>query len=93
MPGQQGQHDGGLTIGIEVGPVHRHFDVSARSHHVRDPVAKRRIDVDPLIGQQSVHLFDGVFGDQPTSQGETLSDRIDRQGRGADDAEGGIGQG
>jgi len=39
VAGQQREHNGGLAVGVEVGPVHCHIDAAARSHHVRDPVA------------------------------------------------------
>ena len=56
-------------------------------------MAQSRVDVDPFVGQQPVHLFDRVFGDQPACQGKTLSDRINRQGCGSEDAESCVGQG
>ena len=92
MAGQQRQHDGGLTVGVELGPVHGHVDAAAGSHHVWDPVAQRGIEIDPLVGQQAVHLFDGMLGHQAARQGEALSDCIDGQGGGPDDAERGVGQ-
>jgi hypothetical protein len=92
VAGQQRQHDGGLTVGVELGPVHGHFDAAAGSYHVGDPVAQRGIEIDPLIGQKPVHLFDGMLGHQAARQGEALSDCIDRQGSGLNDAEGGVGQ-
>jgi hypothetical protein len=56
-------------------------------------VAQRGIDVDPLIGQQPVHLLDRMLGHPTAGQGEPQSDRVDRQRRGLDDAERGVGQG
>jgi hypothetical protein len=45
VPGHQRQHDGGLAIGVEVGPVHRYLDAGTRPHDGGNPVAKCRIDV------------------------------------------------
>jgi hypothetical protein len=56
-------------------------------------VAQRGVDIDPCVGQQPVHLLGGMLGYQAARQSETLTDRIDGQGRGPDDAEGGVGQG
>jgi hypothetical protein len=46
------------------------------------------VAIDSLVGQQPIHLL----GHQATRQGESLANRIDRQGSGSDDAEGGVGQ-
>jgi hypothetical protein len=92
VPGQQREHDGGLAVGVEIGPIHGHIDAGAGSHHVGNPVAQRGVDIDPLVGQQPVNLLDRVLGHQTPRQGKALADRIDRQGRGLDDAEGGVGQ-
>ena len=56
-------------------------------------MAQRGIDVDAFIGQQPVHLLDGVLGHQAARQGKALPDRVDREGCSFDDAEGGIGEG
>jgi hypothetical protein len=93
MAGQRRKHDRGLAVRVEIGPVHRHFDAGAWPNHIGNPVAARGIDADPLVGQQPVHRFDGMLGDQTARQRQTLSDRVDRQGRGSDDTESGIGQG
>ena len=61
-------------------------------YHVGDPVAQCGVDIDPLVGQQPVHLLDRMLGYQAARQGEALADRIDRQRSGLDDAEGGVGQ-
>ena len=92
MPGHEREHDRGLLIRIEVGPVHRNLYVAARPHHVTDPVEQDGVDVDPIVGQQPVHLLDRVFGDQAARQCEPLTDRIDRQRRGSDDPERGVGE-
>jgi len=56
-------------------------------------VAQRGINVDSLVGQQPVHLFDRVLGHPAPRQSEPVADRINRQGGCLDDAQGGIGQG
>ena len=55
-------------------------------------MAQRGIEIDPLVRQQPVHLFNGMLGHQAARQGEALSDCIDGQGGGPDDAERGVGQ-
>ena len=55
-------------------------------------MAQCGVDIDPLVGQQPVHLLDRMLGYQAARQGEALADRIDRQRSGLDDAEGGVGQ-
>jgi hypothetical protein len=92
MAGQQREHDGGLPVRVELGPVHRHVDAAARSHHVRHPVTQCDVDIDPLVGQQPIHLLDRMLGHQAACQGKPLTDGIDRQGRGLDYAQGGVGQ-
>jgi len=92
MPGQQREHDGGLAIGVEIGPIHDHIDASAGSRHGGNPVAQRGVDIDSLVGQQPIHLLDRMLGHQATRQGEAVADRIDHQGSGLDGAEGGVGQ-
>jgi len=56
-------------------------------------MAQGGIDVEALVGQQAVHLLDGMLGDQAAGQRQSLTDGMDRQGRCLDDAEGGVGQG
>jgi len=55
--------------------------------------APRRIDIDVFIGQQPVDRLDGILGHQATRQRKPLTDRVDWQGGGSNDAEGGVGQG
>ncbi|PNE11054.1 MAG: hypothetical protein CR217_11010 [Beijerinckiaceae bacterium] len=51
-------------------------------------MAQCGVDIDPLVGQQPVHLLDRMLGHQAARQGEALADRIDRQRSGLDDADG-----
>ena len=51
-----------------------------------------RVDIDALVGQQPVHLFDRVFGDQAACQREAEADRMNRQRRRPDDTECGVAQ-
>jgi hypothetical protein len=55
-------------------------------------VAQCSIDIDTFVGEQPVHLFDGMFGDQAAGQGQSLTDGVDREGRRPDDAECGVGE-
>ena len=92
VAGQQRQHDRRLTVGVELGPVHRHRDAVAFADHVRHPMPQQGIDVDALVGQQPVHLLDRVLGQPPACQRQTLADQADRQRRGLDRPERGSGQ-
>jgi hypothetical protein len=92
VSGQQREHDRGLAVGVELGPIQGHVDIGARSHDVANPVAQRGVDIDPMIGQQPIHLLDRMLGHKAARQSQALSDRIDRQGGGLDDAERGVGQ-
>ena len=56
------------------------------------PMGQDGVDIDAIVGQQPVHLFDSVFGDQATREGQPLTDCMNRQRCGPDDAERGIGQ-
>src|SRR3984957_2411769 len=47
--GDQGQHDGGLFVGIEVGPVQCHHDGVACADDVGDPANKNIVDVDHRV--------------------------------------------
>ena len=58
-----------------------------------DPVGQDGVDIDAIVGQQPVYLFDRVFGDQATREGQPLTDCMNRQGCGPDDAQCGVGQG
>src|SRR5580765_4935408 len=56
------------------------------------PMGQDGVDIDAIVGQQPVNLFDSVFGDQATREGQPLTDCMNRQRCGPDDAERGIGQ-
>ena len=54
---------------------------------------QRRAEVDTFIGKQPVQLLEGMLGHQAVRQRKSLANRVDRQGGGPDDGEGGVGQG
>jgi hypothetical protein len=62
MRGNQRQHDGRLLVAVEVGPVHGDVDAGAGTDHIRHPAAQSGRNIDPLVGQEAIHLFDGVLG-------------------------------
>jgi hypothetical protein len=53
---------------------------------------QQSIDVDALVGQQPVHLLDGVLGQPPARQRQTLADQANRQRCRLDRPERGAGQ-
>ncbi len=61
MAGDQRQHDRRLIVVIKVGPVHSHFDTLAVTDRIRHPPHEQLLDLDALIGQQPIHLFDRVL--------------------------------
>jgi hypothetical protein len=81
MPGQQREHDGGLAVGVEIGPIPGHVDAAAGSHHVGNKMARCGVDFDTLVGQQPVHLLDRALGQKAARQGEALAGRIDRKAK------------
>src|SRR6202162_5414439 len=91
--GDQCQHDGGLFVGIEVGPVHGHHDAVPRANDERHPAHQNIVDVDRRIGQQPVDLLDRMLGFQTTGGGEALANRTDRQRAAVQHAKGGIAEG
>ena len=87
------EQDGGLFVGIEIGPVHGDLDGGAGAGDLADPMGEDGVEVDPWVGQQPVHLFDGVLCFQPARDRQPLSDGVHREGTGAHDAERGVRQG
>ena len=79
VAGHQLERQGGLPVGIEVGPVHRHDDVLARSDHFRDPAGKDIPGLDPGIAQQPVDLLDGMLGQKAARLSQRLADHRDAQ--------------
>ena len=86
----QRQHDGGLVVGIEVGPVQGHHDGGSCADDVGHPADQNIVDVDGWVGEQPVDLLDGMLGLQVTRGGEALANGADRQGGVVQHAEGGI---
>ena len=90
MVGDQGHHDGGLLVGIEIGPVQCHHDGVACADDVGHPANQDIVDVDHRVGEQAIDLFRGMLGVQATCGGEALTDHADRKRRAAQHAEGSI---
>ena len=49
----QGQHDGGLVVGVEVGPIHGHHDGAACADDEGHPAHQNIVDADGSIGRSS----------------------------------------
>jgi hypothetical protein len=47
-------------------------------------MGQQGIDIDPVVGQQAVHLLDRMLGQPSASKRQTLADQADRQRRGLD---------
>ena len=93
MAGEQRQHQRGLAVGVEVGPVQRHGDFGPAADDEGHPLGQQGVDIDPLVGQQAVNLLDGALGVQPARQRQALADQRDRQRGGLDRPQRGSGQG
>jgi len=90
--GDQRQHDGGLVIGIEVGPIHCHDDGRAGADDVRHPQGQDVIDIDAIVGQQPVYLFDRMLGRQAARRGQSVPDGGDHERGAVQHADRGIAQ-
>jgi hypothetical protein len=62
----QRQHDGGLLVGVKVGPVQCHHDGVACADDVGHPANQDIVDVDHRVGEQAIHLFGGMLEVQAT---------------------------
>jgi hypothetical protein len=76
---QQGQHDGGLLVGIEICPVHGDHDGAAFANDERHLTEQNVIDINGCIGKQTVDLLDGMLWLQTTGSREALANGTDRQ--------------
>jgi hypothetical protein len=79
MAAEHREHQRGLAVGGELGPVHRHGDCRTLADHMADPVRQQGIDVDARVGQQAVDLLDGLLGLQAARQCQALADQRHRQ--------------
>jgi hypothetical protein len=88
--GDQRQHDGGLLVGIEVGPVQCHHDGAACADDVGHPAGEDVVDPDVRIGEQAVDLFGGMLGVQASGGGKAPADGADRERGATQHANGGV---
>jgi len=88
--GDQRQHDGGLLVGVEVGPVQCHHDGGSCANDVGHPTGEDVIDVDLGIGEQAIDLLGGMLGVQAANGGKAPADGADRERGAAQHAEGGV---
>ena len=79
VAGHQLERQGGLSVGVVVGPVHRHHDVGARPDHLRDPCGEDVPRLDPGIAQQPVDLLDRMLGQKAASLSQRFADDRDAQ--------------
>jgi hypothetical protein len=93
VPGHQLERQGGLPVGIKVGPVHRHDEVGARPDQFRNPGGEDVPGLELAIAQQPVDLLDGVLGQKATRLGQGLADERDAQRGPGHHPKGGIRQG
>ena len=92
MAGHQRERQGGLSIGVKVGPIHRHHDILAGTDHFRNPAGKDVPRLDPGIAQQSVNLLDGMLGQKAAGLSQRLADHRNTQRGARRHPKGGIGK-
>jgi hypothetical protein len=81
MAGDQAQHQRGLVVMVEVGPVHRHQSFPPCADLVRNPTGKALPNVDSGVAEQAVHLLDRMLGHQAPGLRQRLADQRHRQRR------------
>ena len=79
MVTEECQHDGGLVIGVEIGPVHGHHDGSAGTDNEGHPAHQDVVDLNGWIGEQAIDLLDRVFRLQTSCGSKALADGADCQ--------------
>jgi hypothetical protein len=79
VPGHQLERQGGLPVGVEVGPVHRHDEVGAGPDQFRNPSGEEIPGLELAIAQQPVDLLDGVLGQKAARLGQGFADDRDAQ--------------
>ncbi len=62
MAGDEVERDGGLVVGVEVGPVERDHDLRSPADHEGHPAREQVPDIDAGVREEAVHLLDRVLG-------------------------------
>src|SRR5271155_504019 len=83
---------GGLVVGVEVGPVHRHDDLAPLAHHLANPRGEHVPGDHARVAQQAVDLFDRGLGEQSACLRERLPDQRNRERRPGHHPERSVGQ-
>lgn len=81
VPSDQAEHQRGLPIPVELGPVHRNQHFPTRTDLMGNPMGEAVPHVDALVAYQPIYLLDRVLGHQAPRLGERLADHRDRQRR------------
>ena len=84
MVADQRQHDGGLVVGIEVGPIHGHHNGVACANDEWHPAHQNIVHVDGGVGEQPVDLLDCMLGLQTARCGQALANGADQRARSLD---------
>ena len=92
MAREQREHDGRVSVGVELRPVHRYHDALASAHQIGYPLGEQRPHLNALVRQQPVDLFDRMLGEQTTCVSQALADQMHRQRSATDDAQRGVRQ-
>ena len=79
VAGHEPEPQGGLPVGVVIGPVHRHDDVLARPDRLRDPGGEDVPGLEPGMAQQPVDRLDGVCGEKTAGLGQGPAEDRDAQ--------------
>ena len=75
------QHDRGLVVFVEVGPVERGHDLGTVADDEGDPAREQVPGQDAVVAEQAIDLLHGVLGLEPLRHRERLADRVDPESR------------
>ena len=91
MIGNQIEGEGGVSIGIEVGPIESEDGLGAVGQEVGNPRVCEGIEVELGVGQEAIDLLCGVLGHQSANASQAGPDGGNGQRCGMEDAGRGIG--
>ena len=74
VAGRQAQHQRGLAVMVEVGPVHRDQDIRPSFQLLQHPEYKAVPDADALVAHQPLQLLDRMLGNTAPGLRQRLAD-------------------
>jgi hypothetical protein len=86
------QHDGGLVVLVEIGPVERSRDLEPVADDERDPAREQVPGGNAVVAEQPVDLLHRVLGPETLRHRERLADGVDPEGGTLQHPHGGSGE-